>query len=48
MNQGQTIINEVYKNRRTYFLKILTKALHIYDLESINDVGVTPEVMEDN
>ena len=42
MNQGQTISNEVYKNMRTYFLHILTKSLHIYDIESINDLGVTP------
>ena len=44
MNQGQTISNEVYKNRRTYFVQILTKALHIYYIESINDVGSNPEV----
>ena len=44
MNQGKTISNEFYKNRRTYLLQILTKALHIYDIESINDLGVTPEV----
>ena len=44
MNQGQTISNEVYKTRRTYFLQILTKDLHIYYIESINDVGSNPEV----
>ena len=44
MNQGQTISNEVYKNRRTNFLHILTKFLHIYDIESINDLSFTPEV----
>ena len=44
MNQGQTISNEVYRNMRTYFLHILTKSLHIYDIESINDLGVTPEL----
>ena len=43
INKGQTISNEVYRNMRTYFLHILTKYLHIYDIESINDLGVTPE-----
>ena len=44
INQGQTISNEVYKKRRTDLLQITTKALQIYGIESINDLGVTPEV----
>ena len=44
MNQGQTISNEVYKNRRTNLLHLLTKSLRIYNIESINDLGVTQEV----
>ena len=44
MNQGQTISNEVYKNRRTNLLQILAKTLRIYNIESINDLGVTLEV----
>ena len=43
MNQGQTISNEVYKNRRTNLLQIRAKTLRIYNIESINDLGVTPE-----
>ena len=44
MNQGQTISNEVYKNRRTDLLQITTKALQIYGIDIINDLGVTPEL----
>ena len=43
-NQGQNISNEVYKNRRTNLIQIPTKALQIYGIESINDLGVTPEL----
>ena len=44
MNQGQTISYEVYKNRKTYLLHILTKTIHIYDIKSTNDLCVTPEL----
>ena len=42
MMQGQAISKEVYTNRKNGLIHILTRALHIYGLESINDLGVNP------
>ena len=42
MMQGQAISKEVYTKRRTDLLHLQIKALHIYGLEIINDLGVNP------
>ena len=40
-NQVQTRSNDVYNNRRNDLFQLITKDLHIYVIESINDLGVT-------